>query len=222
MTPCVLAIGSHKGGTGRTTTALALAALLGRLGHRVILVDPDPNHTAVRIACASGRPCTWPNVQLSDGWPASSPSANRIVVIDCPPLTEPSAQRFLQGATAVLLTCLVDVLCWRTLPSATRAIQAARETTPELQFLGIIPTQVDVQEPMQVQLLQHLRLTQPELLLEPPIPLDPALRSWPLTPGGELPECTAASAYEVLAGRITRMVETTPTPFSVPSPMVSR
>ncbi|MCA9594158.1 MAG: ParA family protein, partial [Myxococcales bacterium] len=40
-TPRVLAVFNHKGGTGKTTTAVTIAAGLAERGARVLLVDTD-------------------------------------------------------------------------------------------------------------------------------------------------------------------------------------
>lgn len=53
--PCVLAIASPKGGSGKTTLALNLALSLARRGHGVILVDGDANGDILSSIDARGR-----------------------------------------------------------------------------------------------------------------------------------------------------------------------
>jgi chromosome partitioning protein len=41
-----IAVSNQKGGSGKTTTAVNLSAALGEQGHRVLLVDLDPQASA--------------------------------------------------------------------------------------------------------------------------------------------------------------------------------
>jgi chromosome partitioning protein len=60
MVTCTIAIATHKGGTGKTVTAMALSAAFARAGQPCLLVDLDPQgHSTLGLG-----------VELAEGEPA--------------------------------------------------------------------------------------------------------------------------------------------------------
>jgi cellulose biosynthesis protein BcsQ len=98
-----------KGGTGKSTTATAIAAIAGRLGHTVWLLDSDPQASA--LAWGALRPtddvkvhrCPAPQIQaaLAD---ARKHSVD-LVVVDNAPVQHQHALGIAAAADLVLLTC---------------------------------------------------------------------------------------------------------------------
>ena len=72
----IVAVANQKGGCGKTTTAINLAAALAKLGHRVLLVDLDPQGHAT----------------LGLGYdPNGFPKSVYHVMVDCLPVSEVAA-----------------------------------------------------------------------------------------------------------------------------------
>lgn len=138
----ILAALNLKGGCGKTTVAVNLAAVLGELGRRVILLDLDPQRSATTWAKV-GSPAGTPgfdlaadvhHVQLHGPKPArrfredlerlAGKASADLVVIDCPPELAEAAQ---------VAALLADLVAIPTTPSpldlwaAEAAVKTARE-----------------------------------------------------------------------------------------------
>ncbi|MBA4187531.1 MAG: hypothetical protein C0467_05875 [Planctomycetaceae bacterium] len=198
--PYVLTVTSHKGGTGRTTLALALAWLWGQRGLKVTLMDADPVQAALLVACGPVG-CRWPNVTTvaaPDGV-GTIPANQDVVVIDSPPATEQLAQVGLRKSNGVVLCCLADSLSLGTLPAATQAVREAKISNPNLDLLGIAVSVFNPLDLDQTRCLSLLRGAHGGLFVEPPIPVRPELRDWPLTAGADLPDGPGRQALRALA-----------------------
>jgi cellulose biosynthesis protein BcsQ len=208
----VLAIASHKGGTGRTTVTLGLAWVLGQQGLRVLLVDPDPTRSAALVACDSAGVCRWKGVRVSTQLNPSETDAFDMVLVDCPSLNERPALAVLKAADWLILTCLADTLSLRTLPAAAMALREAREEGGQVTLLGMVLNLFDASNPIQQRLQQQLSVTKQPPLLGAPIPLQPSLRDWPLQPGSPMPAGPARAAVLELAFSLRDRLTTAPQP----------
>ncbi|MBY0523000.1 MAG: ParA family protein [Gemmataceae bacterium] len=210
--PYILAVASHKGGTGRTTTVVALAWALGNAGFRVHVLDADPIQAAILMTTQGDGTCPWKNVTVQSAaadaeWPL--PDCD-VALVDCPSLTEPVTQGVLRRVDGVLLTCLADTLCLRTLDSAVAALTVAQKRNPRLEVLGIVLGMFRQTDPAQQTALAELRREHTALLLEPPIPFLDAVQDWPLDIGGPLPDGTARKSFTAIAEALCHSLGLTP------------
>jgi cellulose biosynthesis protein BcsQ len=168
------------------------------------LVDADPVGAARLVAVSSDGECHWPNVRFFPQLPASrlELAAYDVVVIDAPPLVEERAVSALYLADGVILTTLADPLSVRTLPRALAVLWQVHRLNPRIRLHGLIVERFDENDPLQQRMLDLLRKTRGDVLLEPPIPYQVELRDWVLGKGCGLPEGPAQEAYRSVVGSL--------------------
>lgn len=130
----VVAVVNLKGGSGKTTTAMHLAAAWHEAGERVMVIDADPQGSAVAWAsdCAeTGTSLPWPVLGRASGTLHSEKptlaAGWEVMVIDCPPAA--ADHRVVRSAIRAA-DCIV-VPCRPTAPD-TRRVAPTRELVVEL------------------------------------------------------------------------------------------
>lgn len=87
----VIAVANQKGGCGKTTVSMNVAGCLGRAGYKVLLIDADPQASAMKWRLNRDdsdlpfevRPYPYPTIHKEIArWDAEG---HDLIVIDCPP-----------------------------------------------------------------------------------------------------------------------------------------
>lgn len=145
----LIALCGQKGGSGKTTAAIAIAAELLARGKRVLLVDADPQGTArtwADVAAETGRPV--PTVVVMGAkmhlpGQLDSLAANYdFTVIDCPPRHGDVQRSALMIADLAILPCgpaAVDV--WA-MTEPVEIIGEARKIRPDLRVFALVTRKV--------------------------------------------------------------------------------
>ena len=215
----VLAIVSHKGGAGKTSSSVMLAEEFARRGLRVVLVDADRQRGAglllgieqqtntvlqtqnprLRYLCSSGLPLRElpARAQELDG-------LFDLAVVDTPSLDDPLARGWLQLCSDVLFVIPVEPISMRTLRGAESALEAVHRLNPSARELGTLPTLFDESDPNQRTLMMELVAQCPNGLLSPAIPYDAGLAHRAEQREDRKTEASEACkrAYEEVAGAL--------------------
>lgn len=104
-----IAIISQKGGAGKTTLAISLAAAAERTGEVALIIDTDPQATACQWAAwRKGKP---PEVidsappRLTEKIARAEAQGAGFIVIDTPPHADLAASKAVEAADLVLIPC---------------------------------------------------------------------------------------------------------------------
>lgn len=135
----VIALAGQKGGSGKTTTSIALAAEFRARGRRVLLVDADPQgsvRTWAEVAAEAGH--TTPTI-IAMGATMHQPGqlielakAYDVTVIDCPPRHGEVLRSALMVADLVVLPCGPSAMDAWALAESIELVGQARSVRPAL------------------------------------------------------------------------------------------
>jgi chromosome partitioning protein len=108
----IIAFAGQKGGAGKSTAAISVACEWHARGHRVLLVDGDPQGTASTWAAVASEASRQPPAVVAMGATMHQPgqlarvgAAFDRIVIDCPPRHDAIQRSALMVADVAILPC---------------------------------------------------------------------------------------------------------------------
>lgn len=111
----ILVVANQKGGCGKTTITMQVGGTLGRTGHRVLIVDADPQGTATRWAASATDESPFPAHVA--GLAAAGSKVHRevkkyldsydYILVDCPPAVDSPVP---QSALLIADVALVPII----------------------------------------------------------------------------------------------------------------
>ena len=148
--PVLIAVVSQKGGAGKTTITMQLAAALAELRRSVAVADLDPQESAVRwSACASRIPPVPKAVFVAAGTAkaisrtiAQRAHGVHLVLLDCPPSIEhPHTMAALGLASFVLVPVVPGPTDLWSTRAVEKFIQSEQQKRPSLRA-ALLPNRV--------------------------------------------------------------------------------
>jgi chromosome partitioning protein len=126
-----IAIISQKGGAGKTTLAIHLAAAAQDAGAVALIVDTDPQATASQWAAWRGdRPpevIDSPPPRLAAKLDAARGQGAQVIVIDTPPHADSAARAAVEAADLVLIPCRPSAFDLSAIQTTAKLVQLLRK-----------------------------------------------------------------------------------------------
>jgi len=145
----IIAIAGQKGGSGKSTTAITIAAEWHHRGRRVLLVDADPQGSALtwgEVAAEAGHPA--PTIVAMGGGlhrPDQLPALAQgydLVVIDSPPRHGAVLRSALMIADLAVLPCGPSAVDAWALGETLDVVNEAQALRPNLQAVVVITRKI--------------------------------------------------------------------------------
>ena len=138
----IIAVVGNKGGAGKTTLSVNLAAGISR-NHSIAMIDADPQGSSLQWRAIAGDnvsfPVYAPTFSLKEQ-AKSYTKNNEYVLIDCPPSLGLLTINALVAADQVLVPVQAEFLGLRGLALFWQTMQQVEPLNPHLRLLGILPT----------------------------------------------------------------------------------
>ena len=126
-----IAIISQKGGAGKTTLALHLAAAAQDAGHTALIIDTDPQATASQWAAwrqdAPPEVIDSPPPRLAAKVDAAKGQGAEFIVIDTPPHADSAARAAVEVADLVLIPCRPSAFDLSAIQTTSKLVQLLRK-----------------------------------------------------------------------------------------------
>src|SRR6266436_1253536 len=198
----IVAIANQKGGVGKTTTAVNLGAALAELGHRILLVDLDPQANATSSFGLQDVE------QISLYEPLHTDETFDFVLLDCPPSLGILMSNALAAADELLTPIQCEYFALEGLVKIVRLVEQVRDSgaNKRLEISGIVMTMFDARTNLSEQVVAEVRQHFGERVYETVIPRSVRLSEAPSFGKSILeyaPSGAAAKAYRALAREFT-------------------
>jgi len=148
MTAKLISVVNQKGGCGKTTTTMQVAGTLGLRGHRVLVVDMDPQATCVRWHSSADKTpfpadvLALPNDNEAEQLPdilRARVGSYDYILIDCPPSVDsatPSSALLISDLAVIPMIPSPNDL-WASV-KAKKLVDAARQHNPGLKAVVVL------------------------------------------------------------------------------------
>jgi chromosome partitioning protein len=145
--PAIVTVAQRKGGVGKTTIAVCVAAELSRRGHDVALVDSDPQRSACQWAEPNNLEFPVYEIALEEDPVASWAREVRaiksgLIVVDTPP-NEREMGASIAMADVILVPCTASGLDIEATARTIAIIEAVRKRRRESMKVILVPNRLD-------------------------------------------------------------------------------